>query len=213
MAEQGIIRLSTLDSPQTRPESAVVMVGSFAPVHRGHFDAISAASDALINTGERVGSIVLTPNSATYVRHKLPEYHKIWTYEQRVQEILTHNAHPIIPTYVDDISGGQVDLEQINHRIPHTMRRYLGITASRTHLVVGSDQLLSIESHMADTESRAICVLRPGHLGSLVTQLHHDWAKKALEGGRLIITDREDMETDISSTTVREMTRPNKIGS
>lgn len=204
MTEQlKINALSDAYSEENRQGNAVVMVGSFAPIHRGHFDAIHAAGSALIGRGIPVESLILTPNSAEYVQNKLPEYHETWTYERRVQKILDQDSHPRIPTYVDDVSGYRAKYEQINDHVPLTIRRHLGFAANQLYLVVGSDQLLSMESHLEKDESRAICVLRPNNLEEVQQRLELPWVAEAVESRRLIITEREDMENDVSSTAIR----------
>ena len=203
MCEQAKINTLSSAQPGIREGVAVVMVGSFAPVHKGHFDAVHAASTALAGQGNLVESVVLTPNSAEYVERKLPEDHGEWTYERRIHEILGRSPHPHIPTYVDDVSGRLARHEQINGYVPVTMRRYLGFTACQTYLVVGSDQLLSMESHLENERNRAVCVLRPGSLDYARDRLDLPWIAAAVEEGRFVITERENMKTDISSTAVR----------
>jgi nicotinic acid mononucleotide adenylyltransferase len=205
MSEQLRINpLSDTYRQEERQGNAVIMIGSFAPIHKGHFDAVHAASAALTDRGASVESLILTPNSAEYVQRKLPEYHEEWTYERRVQEILDQAPHPHIPTYVDDVSG-RIKHEQIilNSRVPLTVRRHLGFKAQQLYLVVGSDQLLSLESHLSVETNRAICVLRPNNLDEMQERLELPWVAAAVESERFIITEREDMENDVSSTAIR----------
>ena len=207
MAE--ISRINTISDvhPESVPQgNAIIMVGSFAPIHRGHFDAIHAASTALLGRGVPVDSLVLTPNSAEYVQRKLPDYHHEWTYERRIQKILEHNPHPHIPTYVDDISGRTARHEEINPHVPRTIERYLGHSACQIYLVVGSDQILSMEQHLRDDANRAICVLRPNNLADIKERLEIPWVANAVKSERFIITEREDMDNDISSTAIRKTT-------
>ena len=188
--------------PQETEGNAVVMVGTFAPVHEGHLDAIRAASSALTDRGLVVGSAVLTPNSSEYVQRKLPDDHQTWTFERRVRAILDHEPHPSIPTYVDTISGPAAGTEQINRFVPQTVQQYLGHAASEIYLVVGSDQLPSMEAHL-EHGNRAVCVLRPGNMEEVERQRKLPWVEAAVEEGRFIITGRPNMENDISSTAIR----------
>lgn len=205
MSEQAKINTLSSSSPVgNRQGNAIVMVGSFAPIHKGHFDAVRAASIALSQRGYPVESVVLTPNSPQYVQRKLPEYHRTWTYERRIQEILRSPAVPHISTYVDDVSGRSAGLEQINDFVPFTIRRHLGFTACQTHLIVGSDQILSVESHLRNETNRAVCVLRPGTQDYAMEQLDRPWVAEAVEEGRFIIAEREDMENDYSSSAIRQ---------
>lgn len=210
MSEQSRIKtVSDTLLEKDRQGSAIVMVGSFAPIHKGHFDAVYAASTALLDRCVEVESIILTPNSAEYVEAKLPDYHQQWTYERRVGRILDQEPHSYIPTYVDNVSGYTAKHEQINKHVPLTVRRHLGFSASQLYLVVGSDQLLTMESHLNDQANRAVCVLRPDNLDALEEHLELPWVAAAVASDRFIITEREDMKNDISSTAIRKSVNQN----
>lgn len=186
--------------------SSVVIVGSFAPIHRGHFDAIRAASRAVSEQIEPVGSIILSPNSDEYLARKLRGKGEelSWTYDRRIDAILKQSA-PVegVPTFVDDITGRYIGLEEINFEVPHTLRRSLGLAANRLFFVTGSDQLPSMQLHLENPDNRSVCVLRPGHMEALNDQLQQDWVMRAVQEGRYIITERDDMVNDISSTNIR----------
>lgn len=203
-----IHRLSTAESNSPREGSAVVMVGSFAPVHRGHFDAVRAASRAITEHGISVESIILTPNSDPYLLRKMAAKGEelTWFYERRIEEIATQDS-PFghIPTFVDDISGARVGLNEINLAVPETIHRHLGIAAEQLYFVTGSDQLQSMQAHLASDINRAVCVLRPGHLERIQEVLRQDWVSQAVNQGRYIITERDDMKTDYSSTNLRSV--------
>lgn len=166
-------------------------------------DAVQSASAALINRGHSVESLVLVPNSSEYLQNKLAEESDKWPYERRVEYILGRDPHPTIPTYVDDISACLAQEKQINNFVPETIRRHLGFDALQLYLVVGSDQLLSMESHLSDREGKAICVLRPGSMDEVQERLKISWISNATASERLIITERENMEQDVSSTAIR----------
>lgn len=201
----NIRRISSLETMPSYAGNALVVVGSFAPVHDGHFDAVRAAGKALEERGSAVHSVVMAPNSDEYLYRKLQHEAGDWSFERRVQKILARET-PFgdTPTYVDDISGAYVGLNEINQEVPVTLRRVMGLTADRLFFVTGSDQIRSMEAHLAHSANRAICVMRPdGGLSTASQELSQEWAVQAIEEGRYIITDRENMETDISSTAVR----------
>ncbi len=197
--------LSETESFYEREGNAVVMVGSFAPIHDGHFDAIHSASAALINRGHLVESLILTPNSSEYLENKLAEESSKWQYEHRVKLIQDKNPHPTIPTYVDDISGYLAQEKQINNFVPETIKRRLGFDALQLYFVVGSDQLLSMKSHLSEKGGNAICVLRPGNMDEIKEHLGISWVSDATTSGRLIVTERSNMEEDVSSTKIRRL--------
>ncbi len=202
--QSRINRLSETHTPQTREGTAVVMIGSFAPIHSGHFDAAFSACAALEEREIPVESLVFTPNSAKYVQRKLPDEHEVWTYEHRIQRIVDEAPHPRIATYVDDVSGTADRKELIlNGRVPVTIRRHLGFRANQLYLVVGSDQLLSVEAHLKDEINKAVCVLRPGSLDEIDENLRMPWVADAVETNRIVVTRHQDMVNAISSSAIR----------
>lgn len=180
---------------------AVVMIGSYAPVYRGHFDAIGAAATALTAIDRPVGALVFVPNSEDYVRGKLGPNTQ-WTFGRRVKEILTSDPHPTIPTYVDDVLGSRYS-GILNNRVGSSVEEHLGLAASQTLLVVGSDQLPSLEEYLGDDNSHAVCVLRPSHLDDMDRLRSLDWVSNAEALGRLVVTTRADMWNDYSSSQIR----------
>jgi nicotinic acid mononucleotide adenylyltransferase len=199
----AIERLSGVSRVENPSGDVVAMVGSFAPIHDGHFDAVRSACMALARNGHDLDSIVLAPNSTEYVYRKLGDDYGGWTFERRILEILSRDINYKAPVYVDDWSGRVAGLDHINDYVPKSINRSLGIAACQVNLVVGSDQLLSLEYHLADKENRAICVLRPGRPGLTDSQFKTSWVLDALDSGRLIVTERENMEVDVSSTDIR----------
>lgn len=210
MTEMPKIRaLSELSLPEARQGSAVVMVGSFAPIHDGHFDALHSASNALTHRGALVESLILTPNSEEYLNNKLADESNEWPYERRINFIRNRIPHLIIPTYVDDVSGRLAKEKQINNFVPGTIQRQLGFNATQLYFVVGSDQLLSMEEHLT-ANGRAVCVLRPGNMDEIQDQMKIRWIAEANQSERLIITERSNMQHDVSSTAIRKSTERHK---
>ncbi len=202
---RNIRKLSTIESTPPHAGSAVVMVGSFAPIHLGHFDAIRAAGNAIQERGIQVDNVVLSPNSDEYLERKLKGEKHDWTYDRRVSRIASGEL-PIegITTYVDDVSGRIVGLNEINRQVPYTLHHLLGLAAEQLYFVTGSDQIRSMEAYLSDPARRAICVLRPdGGLNAAHRELGLPWARQAIDEGRYIVTEREDMENDISSSAIR----------
>ena len=183
---------------------AVVLVGSFAPVHDGHFDALTSAVKAVERHDTFVEAAMLVPNSDAYLTRKLGSCASEWPYSKRVKTIACRHPEHEVPTFVDDISGSQIGLGEINLAVPQTIERHLGFTALDTYFIVGSDQLLSMEAHLSGTQNRSVCVLRPGRIDEIKPYLTASWVKESLRAGRLLITTRKNMDTDISSTDCRQ---------
>ena len=76
-----IKRLSTAEKYQNSDASGLVMVGSYAPVHDGHFDAMRSAEKRLMAMDD-VAGCVFAPNSDSYVLKKLQDDQGIWSYRQ-----------------------------------------------------------------------------------------------------------------------------------
>jgi hypothetical protein len=66
---------------------------------------------------------------------------------------------------------------------------------------VGSDQIASVRPHLRDF--RAVCVLRPGAATPLFAVLRKKWFRRAVADRRLLLTERDDVGMDISSTAIR----------
>lgn len=184
--------------------NVIVMVGSFAPIHEGHMDALISAKRAISLGAPPANTLVITPNSAEYVARKLGDEGEVWTYERRIEAIISLLGKSQELIYVDDISGPLAGEEQINDYIPLTIEERLGALSCQLFFVVGSDQLPSMEQHLSQ-KGRSICVVRPGRDNILKSCLRMSWAKEALMEKRLIITPRANMTQDISSTDIREL--------
>lgn len=200
-----IPRLSTLSPYSLREGNAVGLVGSLAPIHSGHIDALQSAGRAVANHDGSVEALVLIPNSSEYVQRKLGKVAaRWWSFLERVDMISNLDTYFDIPVFVDDISGADIGLEQINDVAPITIEERLGLEGRNTYLVVGSDQLPSMEDYLSDMERKAVCVIRPGHHDEIQDSMNQKWAKQAIAERRLLVTLRSNMENDISSTEVRK---------
>ena len=59
----------------------------------------------------------------------------------------------------------------------------------------------SMKSHV--NSNKAICILRPGYEEHLKKCMDDLWFKDAVDSGRLILANRENVKKDISSTAIR----------
>jgi len=198
-----IERLSSVHTNnQDAKSSALVMVGSFAPIHAGHIDAMQSAESAFLKQyNERLIAKVFAPNSDSYVSIKLNDKNGEWNFDKRVSEFDKLDSEFDITAYVDDITGKNPPEKSISDEVIATVSRKIGIAASKVVLVVGSDQLASMKPHIQN--NRAVCVLRPGSLDVLLKYKDQEWFERAFYDGRYIITTRTDMIKDISSTAIR----------
>jgi nicotinic acid mononucleotide adenylyltransferase len=194
-------RLSEAGELPSKDGATLVMVGSFAPVHPGHFDAMSSAKRKLQSIGEKVDAAIFAPNSDSYVSLKLNDIKGEWNFANRVAEFLAHDSLGV-PTYVDDITGSRAPERTISEEVIDTISRRLGITACRSVLVVGSDQVASMRPHLET--NRAICVLRPQFEDHLKINIEEEWLRQAIAEGTYMVTTQEDPELVISSTAIRK---------
>lgn len=210
-------RLSQLPEGHTAPSpgensAAVVFVGSFAPFHSGHLDAAKAAVTAIRRSKmDWLSYLVLVPNSDDYVRAKLGnEFSDQFYLEERVRALQTSimkiSGEVGLPVYIDDVSGPEDGSNKINEIVPQTIQRLGYREPNPLYYIVGGDQLGSMKDYIGgnqggDSYRRSVCVLRPGNLDS-ITQLP-DWANSACYRGSLIVTARDNMDYDVSSTELR----------
>jgi len=178
------------------------MVGSYAPVHDGHFDAMRSAERRLLHAGDDVAGNVFAPNSDSYVLKKLDDENGVWDFKRRISEFTLRSSGTQKLSYVDDITGATPPEKSISECVIDTVSDRLGIKACGLVLVVGMDQVRSMEPHL-DT-NRAICVLRPGYEPKLHEVAQDNWFIDAINAKRLLLTSRENMEIDISSTIIRK---------
>lgn len=197
----SLIHLSTIENFEQGQGSALVMVGSFAPVHEGHFDAIMSAERAMIAKGEDVSALVFAPNSDSYVSTKLKDTDGDWNFQRRISEFMKFDFQFKAPAFIDDITGRNPPERSISEETITTIEQRLGIQASKALLVVGSDQVASMKPHLE--ANRAVCVIRPGSIGSVLEYSNEDWFSEAVRQDRYILTERNNRVTDISSTKIR----------
>lgn len=197
----SILRLSTTEKSEPNQGAALVMVGSFAPVHEGHFDAIMSAERTMIAKGEDVSALVFAPNSDSYVSTKLNDTNGDWNFQRRVSEFMKFDFQFRASAFVDDITGRTPPEKSISEEVIDTVERQLGIQASKSVLVVGSDQVASMRSHLET--NRAICVIRPGNISKVLDHSNENWFTEAVSQGRYILTERQNRVTDINSTEIR----------
>jgi nicotinic acid mononucleotide adenylyltransferase len=178
------------------------MVGSYAPAHIGHIAAMTAAVSALEASGEKVAASIYVPNADAYVSFKVRDTNGIWSFDRRIDLLLGLVPGSVVPTFVDDISGSTpvVDTSITATAISNASAR-LQIDSKRFVIVVGSDQVASMEPHVA--ANKAICVVRPGAVAPILNMFRQQWFYQAVASGRYIFTERDNPFEDISSTTLR----------
>lgn len=198
----SILRLSDSNKPSIENGVALVMVGSFAPVHEGHFDAIVSAKKALEDLDERVSVVVMSPNSDSYVLKKVGDETGEWNLARRISEFALIDHRLTVPVFVDDFSGLKTPEKTITEAAIENVKKELGIEACRIVLTVGSDQAHSMKPYLDN--NRAVCVLRPGSSDSMDILNGESWFNDAIKNGRYIITNRENTEVDINSTSIRK---------
>ena len=119
-------------------------------MHDGHIDVLDSATKAVSQRDSLVSAITIVPNSTEYVRNKLGEAAETWTMNRRIREIEKRARLLPIPTYIDDVSSKSIGLGKINEVVPRTIERFLGYSSIQSYFVVGSDQVLSMEEHLAN---------------------------------------------------------------
>lgn len=179
----------------------LVMVGSFAPVHEGHLDAMQSAEEAMLLSGENVLASTFTPNSDSYVSIKLNDLDGAWNFDRRVKEFSRLKSTTERSAYVDDVTGRTPPERSISEHAIENISNRLGIEVCKLVLVVGADQIGSMRPHLES--NRAICVLRPGWEAVVNRHSNESWFLDAVESGRYIFTDRKNNTTDIQSTLMR----------
>lgn len=204
----GIGKLSSADRYHNRGASGLIMVGSYAPVHEGHFDAMRSAERKLAFQGDDVAGNIFAPNSDSYVLKKLQDDDGVWNFSRRVNEFITRDSGTLSRSYVDDVTGNTPPERTISEEVISTVSDQLGLRACNLVLVVGTDQITSMQPHLES--NRAICVVRPGYRDKLHDVMSQDWFIDATDRGRLLLTSRENVEVDVSSTAIRRQIEMSK---
>lgn len=198
---RSIEKISRAEKYHDPNASGLVMVGSYAPVHDGHFDAMRSAEKRLMAMND-VAGCVFAPNSDSYVLKKLQDDQGVWNFNRRVDEFVTRESGTVSTSYVDNITGLTPPERSISEEVIDTVSYRLGVRACNLVLVVGTDQVASTRPHLE--YNRAICVLRPGSEEILGDVIDEDWFKEATRDSGLLLTSRENVEIDISSTQIRK---------
>lgn len=206
---QKIERLSTASKYQDSNASGLIIVGSYAPVHEGHFDAMRSAEKRLMIQDHDIAGNIFAPNSDSYVLKKLRDTQGAWNFNRRVEEFVTRESGTSSKSYVDDITGTAPPELSISEEVIDTVSDKLGIRACNLVLVVGTDQINSMQSHLE--RNRAVCVLRPGSEAVIRDVINEDWFKEATSENRLLLTSRENIRVDISSTQIRKQLEASEI--
>lgn len=203
-------RLSNATNINRTDSNALILVGSFAPVHDGHLDNMRSAEKAAIARGYEISASVFTPNSDSYVLQKLNDKKGEWNFNRRISDFLFTESGTNCVSYVDDISGRHSPEKSISETAINNVSLALGIETCKLILVVGSDQVESMKPHV--NRNKAICILRPGYEEHLKKCTDNLWFKDAVNSGRLILANRENIKEDISSTAIRRILELKGIG-
>ena len=172
------------------------MLGSYAPFHEGHDDAITSAERAFLDAGYKIAGIVIVPHSDLYVGNKIHETE--WNIDRRIDSILDSKISCKSPLYLDDISHRHPALKKVNQIVLGTMKR-TGIDPSRIVIVVGADNLKSMAPYISS--HKVICLRRPGYETSLSILKANESFSRNLPN--LIIANRQRASDDISSSLIR----------
>ena len=208
----SIERFSYIHSPINVKGLVLAMVGSFAPVHYGHLDAMRTAKKTVNDYFGQTDAVVFAPNSDVYVSIKLDDKHGEWNFSRRVAEFQAVKNNIGVPTFVDDITGSIPPEKSISEEVIQTIKQKLGVFAYQIVLVVGSDQIRSMRPHLDN--NRAVCVIRPNFEKHMYEAAQEEWLQKAISERRYIMTPQNSPNLIISSTAIRQKlidVRGNKV--
>lgn len=200
----AIEKLSTSNNlPLDTCGTVLVYTGTFAPVHLGHADAMSAAAAVLHERDERIDMAVFVPKHDKSLQVKLGDMASVWDFDARVSLFtqrdlsLAQNAS----VYVDDITGRDSYETTIGEAALDTITG-LGVAASRAVFVVGSDRGDTAKTLL--NTNRVICVRRPEHMEVIDEDAaRYPWLQAAIDEDRYIITGPQDPSLVVSSTAIR----------
>lgn len=140
----SIERLSDSNKYHSSNASGLIIVGSYAPVHDGHFDAMRSAERRLLKDGDDIAGNIFAPNSDSYVLKKLNDKDGVWNFNRRISEFVSRRSGTESVSYVDDITGSKPPEKSISESVIDTVSSRLGIKACSLVLVVGMDQIRSM---------------------------------------------------------------------
>lgn len=187
----------------------LVLIGSFAPVHLGHLELIQNASNWLDDQERKARAVVLVPNSQSYVAKKLSgsEHQHLASIDERLSKMEKFLPAALeksgTPVYIDDISCMLAkDGEFLNVICIETILKALGGTTDDIIVILGSDQLKSMQPYWRSTET--VVISRPGYNDEMYAMLRKRWVQKALRLFKLSIVDRPEGCVSMSSTKIRE---------
>lgn len=172
------------------------MLGSYAPFHEGHNDAITSAERAFIEAGHTLAGVIIAPHSDLYVSTKI--HNSNWDINRRISEITKATIDCSSPVYLDDISCYQPVKKNGTRIVINTLKK-LELDKRRIAIAVGADNLASMAPYIGSY--KIVCVRRPGYDTSLsILQMNENFINNT---SNLIIADRKEAKKDINSTTIR----------
>lgn len=200
-------------SAHSQNAGVMVVMGSYAPMHRGHIDLMEAADKAARASGYTPIGAVFCLHSEARVRAKIHPVHPnapVQT-ETRVMEafkVLPKYLESGTPTFLDTwdatMPGGPRSFTDNMIRIVRTLEQ-LEVRWVTPIAVFGSDNAVSMRAFAQ--YGHAICVNRPGHEDPGKRIAAEPQMVQAIRSGRVIITDRAPDAPNISSTDIRKSGR------
>jgi len=173
------------------------MLGSFAPFHDGHIDAIVSAENALQNMGYSLSAVVISPHGDKYVSDKIGDNH--WTVNRRMDRIISSGISCSSPMIVDDLSFNTKATHNITQVAVDNISENLNISSDKIIIAVGSDNIQTLAPNIKD--NKVVCVIRPGF--DNVIDVIGSCSSFRDNICNLIITTRENDKFDINSTNIR----------
>lgn len=174
------------------------MLGSYAPFHEGHRDAIVSAEAALLESGYEIDSVVIVPHSDDYVQNKIQD--TSWNIDRRILSIANATIVCRSTIFIDDISCRKPIGKDPTAAVIETLINNIGVESSNIIIAVGADNIMSmipyIKSH------KVACVQRPGYRRALSRLIENENFVDNKQN--LIIAERRYNSADISSTIIRK---------
>lgn len=185
-------RLSKFYGNVEKNECVLVIVGSFAPFHAGHVDAINSAYNFIARLGKEVNACLCVPNSDEYVLNKVNNQR--WDLHLRIDGIVNvlQKTECKMNYIVDDITGECFCGNLVTDYAIANLRLRVGeIQKNNIFVVVGSDKIEEAMQYL--NTYNIICVRRPGY----------DIEAPLCSYANVAVIDRMNMACDISSTDIR----------